>query len=335
MLHRSLALVLTMPLALACSSQSAYDDDWGAGLVTGGKADGLADSAKPLDFDQLGTGEVNEDSIVLFKIELQRGDQIEVEKKVTSGDLAPHFTLHRGLLSTIHSQSFDVDPDRLHKTYLIETTGTHFFAARAFQNQGSGAFTLQVTCNGGPCAGQFNPEPLDGDEAADCIRDAFVCAQEDLKQFNGAVGPARATSSFEGCLAASGTPSGSSCAIACNGAGTLGDEILDDLQVVCNEMKFDLQFFADQNDACFAEYDNCMHECMDGPQDLPTCYSFGFNGTCPTYAKALDSCGGSVEVDGDLACHLLCESTFGAHNDDLDTICEEDCGVDRPDDDFF
>jgi hypothetical protein len=58
------------------------------------------------------------------------------------------------------------------------------------------------------------------------------------------------------------------------------------------------------------------------------CWQNGFNGTCPGYARSHEACGGAFRADGARACTELCESTTGAHIDDLDTLCSSDSDCD-------
>jgi hypothetical protein len=57
------------------------------------------------------------------------------------------------------------------------------------------------------------------------------------------------------------------------------------------------------------------------------CWQDGFNGTCDSFARSHEACGGEIPADSAAECTEWCESTTGAHIDDLDTICgyDSDC----------
>jgi hypothetical protein len=326
------ALALLLTTSAACSSSTSYDEAWGASETLPAKAD---DFAEPIAFGQVKAGKLDEDALRVFKIRLHDGDKIEGVLRITSGDLRPDFTLFRGLTTSIRSTDFEVTTKRLEKTYELEDEGEFVFVVRAFQHQGEGEFAFELTCTGGPCAGEATP--IDAGEADACLHAAQACAFDKLPDFDGAVGPARARTIFQACLQEVREPGGKPCDEACTDADPDEDSTRRE---VCDDVIRDLPFFADASAACLRELDDCMDPCLDLGDDLggdpsepsllglpfATCWTFGFNGTCPGHARDMEACGGDLEADSVQACHSLCESTDGAWNDDLDTICTEACG---------
>ena len=327
--------LLSLMIFAACGTSRDYDPEWGSEeLAAGGKMDGLADDARVIEFGAASQGAVASTSIELFSMNVVAGDRFELEVEATSGDLNPHLTLHRGGFSSVSSESFALDGQKVTKTYVAASTGTYFVAVRAFRNEGAGQFSLRASCMGGPCAGEFpdvEPEPLNEEAVHGCLDQAFSCALEDIKRFNGAVGPVRAARAIHQCL-----ETDSFCAGMCDSSqpSLFEDETAEEIALdVCSAMTVDLQFYADQSDACLEVLDDCFDACGDG--DLGSifgyCYLFGFNGTCPNYARGRVECGGPFAEGSDAECHLFCESTVGVHNDDLDVMCEEECNSERPD----
>ncbi|MCP4449407.1 MAG: hypothetical protein GY811_29350 [Myxococcales bacterium] len=326
-------------LLAACSQSAHYQQDWGTDDIVSGKSDGLSDDAKPIAFGDTVDGSVSSTSIELYALDLQAGDALEVVMETTSGNLAPHATLHLGLFSTVHSSSFAVNGAVLTKTYVATSTGTHIIAARAFQNQGAGEYSLTTTCTGGPCSGASPPPIVDDLTEGDidfCLEEALACSLNEIKRFNGRVGPARARNALDACMEQTAAATGIACADTCDSPILILG--FGEAAFVCDQIVEDLQFYADQSDACEQVLDDCMEICTDSASVdgiFSVCYSFGFNSTCPSYALTRSECGGPFDEGTDEDCHLLCESTDGAIMDDLDTICEDDCGP-RPDvlDDF-
>ena len=168
-------------------------------------------------------------------------------------------------------------------------------------------------------------KPLDPEDAGVCIKVARECAFDKLPSFNGAVGAVRARSTFGECLEKTSLQSGASCKTACDSP---------EGRSICDGVIDILPFYADQTAACHAEFESCMSDCYDadgdagglenGPEEV--CLFNGFNNTCDGYARGHVVCGGSYADDSAEQCHALCESTFGAWNDDLDDICTMDCG---------
>lgn len=331
---RPAAMAATLFLA-ACGvteepTDVTYDPTWGDSLqVSDGKADFL-DLAPIIRFGEAETGEVDSRQLDAYKLELTRGDQIRVTKTVTTGDLSPDFSLFRSGVTSVRSSDFNVSPKSLVKTYTIDSTAKYLIAVRAFRNQGAGRYSIVVECTGGPCAGEF-PEPDDNEELdartiGDCIDDARKCSLDALPRYNGAVGPVRARSVFDGCLEKTGTSDGLSCAKACES---------DDAKFVCDDIVSSLPFYADQTQACTAELESCMDDCADMDDGTPDevfftnvsiCFSNGFNGTCDRLVRQLPACGGSL-TDETAVCYESCRSISGAWMDDLDTICSDDCGT--------
>ena len=317
-------------VALACSS-SEYDEDWGGDLPSDGRADGLGDDAIPIEFGQTRKGTVDEQSLVLYRIKLTKGDELTATMRRTKGDLSPDLALFFGLTSNVKSATFKVKDAVLTKTYVIGSTGAHFFAARAFQNKGAGSFEVTLECTGGPCDGEFEPELLSVEDADSCIARARKCAFKEMAQFGGDVGPARAASLFDGCLNMLGTEDGSSCSSACDDPD---DDFASKPSDVCESVVAQIPFYADQKAACLAEVDSCLEDCTDladGSIDdifdagFSRCWTFGFNGTCPSYARDHEACGGALEDGTSEQCHERCESIDGAWSDDLDDICDLAC----------
>lgn len=326
---RACLFVVATSLAAACTSAPIpYDDAWGAEDIPTGKADSLLDGAQVLAFDQVGTGFVDENQMDVYAIDLKGGDKITAIMKVTSGNLSPHFTLFFGGLSHVSSKTFDRATKKITKTYELTSTGRYFISVRAFQHQGEGNYEFSITCNGGPCAGEPVIRTLTVDEQAECITKARRCSFADLPRWNGFVGAARARSIFQGCLnAAQTTEDAVTCETAC-------DEV-DDAKPLCESIIGSLPFYADASSACLAELDDCMAICHGADNggsadELWTtaesiCWETGFNGTCDTYARGHEDCGGTYADDTNAQCHALCEATDGAWIDDLDTICSDSC----------
>lgn len=321
-------LALFFTLGFGCAD--SYDEGWGAGDVVGGKADGLADLAVPLEIGQTVSGTVDSQSMVLYRLRLHTGDRIVGREKVTSGDLSPHFSLFIGVERLFRSDTFDVGPAHLDKSYTIEESGTYFVSVRAFENRGSGSFDFVIECTGGPCAGEFADEPLSNDQAGDCIERARACAFDEMGRFNGAVGSTRARQLFEGCLDKL-TSRGASCAQACR-PGLAGD---DSPEKVCEEVIDALPLFADfDTPACIGALDECLAECAALAGSSPTlfsdlafarCWTFGLNGSCRGYASELEACGGAVDPTSSEECHLFCEATDGAWTADVSGLCSDRC----------
>jgi len=324
-LTASLLLASTL---FACASDDSYDDMWGSEEIVTGKADGLLDGAQILAFDEVGTGYVEKRQMDVFAIDLKGGDKITAVMNVTSGNLDPHFTLYDGPSIHVSSTTFTRATKKITKTYEIDSTGRHYIAVRAYQNQGAGKYSFKITCTGGPCAGQPVVRVLTIEEKAECIGAARTCSFAALPQYAGNVGPARARTVFEGCLDAAQTfADGVACDDACDGTeGT----------ALCNSVISALPFYADQSGACITELEECMDTCFENGNDadadselwetrLGICWEHGFNGNCDSYARGHAKCGGSYADDSNEECHALCESTDGAWMDDLDLICVEAC----------
>jgi hypothetical protein len=335
---RLVRFALASLLVAACANPGAYDEDWGADTeIASGKADGLLDSAQKLAFDEVGTGYVEGEQMDIYAIDLRGADKITAVMTRTSGDLDPSFTLYYGGSKYISSASFTRSGASITKTYELEfdDSGRYYVAVRPYQNRGAGNYTIKFSCSGGPCAGESVVRSLELAEKVECITKARTCSLAALPQWNGAVGAARARTIFQDCLAAALTDEeGSSCAAAC-------DEP-EQAKPLCESIISALPFYADQDAACFQTLNGCLEDCEgnsfggghwddDELWEMPVsiCWDGGFNGNCDSYARDHAACGGTYEEGSVEQCHEYCESTFGAWNDDLDTVCTEDCG-DRP-----
>lgn len=330
-MKKSIAAFSLLLIFSACAEKNDYDPNWGSGdLPLGdGKAD-VIDLAPPITFDKKVEGSVDETELDLYKISLTRGDKITLRKDVTKGDLRPDVSLFTRSGSSIRSDDFDVTSKRLTKNYTIGSSGEFLVVVRAFRNEGAGSYEVLATCDGGPCAGEF-PEPDPDDEfelfeAIDCIDAARICALNELPRFNGAVGEKRSESIFNDCIEKTGTSLGTSCAPAC--------DFSDDAADLCFDIKRSLPFYADQPAECTARVNECMDDCMDfGDFDgddffsttLGLCWSFGFNGNCDSLARSMPECGGDV-TNETAVCYEECLVMPGAFMDDMDVICEEECG---------
>ncbi len=283
---------------------------------------GVAALAPEIAFGETVGGHVDKKQLDLFGMDLKEGDKIKLEASIVEGDAKPDVTLFWGGHSKISSDQFTADGSKLSKSYVIEDAGTYVFAVRAFKAQASGRYTLKVTCTGGPCKGEPFVKPLEPEDAGECITLTRECAFDKLPSFDGNVGPVRARSTFEGCLGTTMLASGASCKTACDS---------EEGRRICDGVIDMLPFYADHLGACASELESCFDECSSdvgqglegGPEDQ--CLLSGFNGTCDSYARGHKSCGGSYADGSAEQCHALCESTFGAWNDDLDDICDMQC----------
>lgn len=258
-----------------------------------------------------------------YRIDLLRGDAITIRESITDGDAAPDALLFASGSTAVKSKSFQADGATLEKKFVIEDSGPHYIAVRAFKSTRAGRYSLVVECTGGPCAGDPIEEPVDEEQAAACITQARECSFAALPEVGKAVGPVRARALFEDCLA-KGSVGGVSCAPAC-------DEDL--ARPICDGIIGILPFYADQSAACHTRLGDCMEWCADAG-DNPTgleegsetmCLFDGFNSTCDSYARGHVDCGGTYADDTLEACDAECEASFGVWNDDLDTICVESC----------
>jgi hypothetical protein len=312
-------LVALHLFALACTS----DEPAVGNQVENATEKGLLGLAPPIAFGTKVTGAIKGKQLDAWGIDLKGGDKITVVEKVTSGNLKPDAQLFLSGYSKLSSAQHSVSGTTLTKSYVIETTGRYYFAVRAYQGQGEGDYSLEVTCTGGPCNGEPVVDTLDDDQAGDCVARARACAFDGLGAYDGNVGPVRARQLFEGCLATLTIESeGLSCKTACDEPERKG---------ICDGLIGLLPFYADQSAACIAELDECLEVCsedaggglVNGAEHI--CLLEGLNGTCDSFARGHADCGGSYTDDSNEECHAFCESTFGAWNDDLDTICTEQC----------
>lgn len=342
---RILRLVVTSLLSaslLAACAADSYDPDWDPnGPVGGGKADGLLDVLQVLTFGEVVEGDVGGNRSELYVIDLKRTDRIELAMTVTSGNLDPHLSLFYGTSTYIGSESWSRSGATLKKVYRVEDAGRYLIAVRAYQGQGSGDYKLTVTCAGGPCAGELPPPEvlsLPVDDVAECISKIRRCAFAALPAFNGAVGAARAKQIMDECSATSSLSDGSSCAGVCDWVGEDTNNEWDDAAPVCNSLEQALQFYADQPATCTAALDSCFGDCYGSgwgnsgdelyDTDEVICWSSTLNGNCDSFARSTAACGGTITAGSARECTELCESTTGAHVDDLDTICSSDSDCD-------
>ena len=294
--------------------------------------------APEMAFGETVAGSITGEQIDIWAVDLKVGDEVTITKRVDDGDLAPDLLLFRGSASgSIPSVSHNADGAELSKTYNVDHDSRYVIAIRAWQERGAGDYSLSVTCNGGPCAGEV-PDPvvapLDNAQKMECVMKARRCSMDNMHRYNGAVGPARARKLVNDCLAEvtiddwdSDLPR--SCENACD----------DDAEFVCDSLYKKLPWFADRNGECLQEWDSCMGECYslggDFDSDDELYYSTEvicahealFNGNCWWYVNDLQICGGQLELESDEACLSYCQNTTGAFMDDLDIICEEECGT--------
>ncbi|MEZ4365120.1 MAG: hypothetical protein R2939_02390 [Kofleriaceae bacterium] len=320
--------LLSLLAACAATPTGGYDDTWGSEIISSGKADGLLDDATVLALGASVRGNLGEDDLDIYRMDLAFGDRILLSQRVIAGDLAPHFTLYVGTTTSVRSATFAVRDDGLDKTYEITQSGRYFVGVRAYQGVGTGDYTLSAACTGGPCAGEPIVVPLTAETRGECLEAARECSFAALPAYDGAVGPARARTIFQGCLGRVTASGGEACGEACR------DD--DDAQAVCEDLISALPFYADQDATCLGELEDCMDSCVDAggggtPEEMwsteiAICWSNGFNGTCDGYARGHSRCGGDEYVTGSTeACYALCHATTGAWLDDLDDLCDQAC----------
>jgi hypothetical protein len=330
-MRRSGSLALFLLLSACTEHEAAYDDAWGSDILLGGKADGLLDTSMPIAYGDTVTGSVGHDALVLYRLRTQQNDRFTVTMAATSGDLNPHVQLFVGTFAFVDAVDIEVEPGRVTKEYVVASTGDHALVARAFKGEGAGEFELTLTCTRGPCAGEFPPpeEGLDAGDANRCISRARKCVTDRLPSLGTAVGPSRSRKLWDQCLAEQSTFDGESCETACEGTE------------ICDELVADLPFYADQPPACMARLTECMDACYDaGDVDendaledifgvrLPeeVCWSGPLSGSCRFWPRETEACGGPMPTAERAECMSLCRTTAGAWIDDLDILCEEECG---------
>lgn len=317
---------------IGCSDEGTtdYDPGWGGDqFVPNGKAD-LVDVAEPIEYGASAEGEVDSSQLDLYRLDVTNGDEFKITMDVLDGDLAPDASLFRSSGGSIGSENYSVEPNKLTKNFLADSSGTLLLVARAFRNQGAGAYKIAIECTGGPCNGEFiepDPDDVDLGDALTCVQDAFDCAFADLPSYNGRVGETRAASIFNGCLAREATWEGVSCAGSCDADNQLQD--------ICTSIIDTLPFYADQPAECLSTVDSCMDTCLgdeywdhDEPWDSPfaMCWTNGFNSSCSNFSRQMSACGGPVQNET-AVCYESCYASSGVFMDDLDVICEEECGT--------
>lgn len=321
--------LVAFSLLTACGdSTTTYDDSWGdSQLVSfGGKAD-LIDDVQAFDLGDGVEGQVTSRATDLYKISLTTGDKIKLVNTATSGDLNPSVSLYTRTGSSVRSDSYKVGDQKITKYFTADWTGEYLVAVRAYRNQGAGNYKVESACEGGPCAGEFNEPDTEilASDIVECIYDARECSFEKLPSYNGYVGTVRANSIFNKCLGQASTIDGYSCETACE---------LDDAGELCESIISELPFYADQTSTCVDTLNNCMDECAEfadwgwgdevWSSSLAMCQMNGFNGTCD-YVRELPECGGNL-TNETAVCYRECHVMPGAFIDDMDILCEEDCG---------
>jgi hypothetical protein len=338
----NLVVIIGFFLSACGGVDTSYNGDWLSDETLGAaKADGLLDNAQELSFNETVTGYVGGQQMDIYQMQLLAGDKFTLVKTVEDGDLNPHISLYYGYSDYISSSSWDKTDNVLSKTYKVDLAGTYYLAIRAYQEEGSGNYSLVASCVGGPCAGEY-PDPvsdLSREEVAECIALARKCAFEKMAQYNGAVGPIRANTLLEDCLEESSLDEGYSCRGACE--MTLQDQWgnAEQAAYMCDDIKEGIIFYADQGEECLIELETCLDQCMyqagndyfDEVYDfsltpISICWSTGFHGTCDSYARGHKKCGGQLWAEDTLMeCYGQCNSIDGAWIDDLDNICDEAC----------
>lgn len=309
-----------------CSSSTGSFDPGAepAGLgeqVTRGKADGAFGSTE-ISIGDTVTGETAGDGIVLYALELETNDQLEVRITRTSGDLEPAAYFYRGTETFVRPDHFDVSPSNVVLDFTIATGGQHHIVVKAHHGAGAGGFELEVTCTGGPCDGG---SMLTGvRRQSECIQDAARCAVAALPAYDGRVGAVTAQRVFDGCLA----DQGSDCEHACDGS-----EDLDSI-IVCETIVDRLPALADQPVACH----DTLNACLDGCEEIGGFYGFehisesaaancwdGYNGNCLEYIDAHASCGGDLDEGSVGECYAYCSATEGAWDEGPWDGCTDHC----------
>ncbi len=318
---RSLAPWCLAPLAALVACETA--ETTGSESSDATEARGLLALAPTLELGDTVTGQFEGGQLDAYRIDLLRGDSITVRETITDGDAAPDALLFASGSTAVKSKSFDAEGGTLEKTFVIDDSGPHYIAVRAFKSTQAGRYSLVVECTGGPCAGDPIEEPVDEEQAGECLRLARECAFAALPAAGSSVGPVRARAIYEGCLGEVSV-AGVSCAPACDSEAA---------RRICDDAIGMLPFYADQSSACHARLGGCMETCYEAGADAggldegseAMCLLDGFNSTCDGYARGHVDCGGTYADETLEECHAACEASFGVWNDDLDTICSEDC----------
>jgi hypothetical protein len=308
-------------LAVACEQAPSTD------TAHATEAGGVLGYAPKIAFGKTVKGTIRDGQIDVWAIDLKGGDKLKLVEKVVKGDLAPDAALFLGASQKIKSASHQAAPKTLTKTYAVKSTGRYYVVVSAYKGKGAGDYSLKVTCTGGPCNGEPVVVELDDVQANDCLGRARPCALA-AATADGSVTVTEARAMLKSCLGKTTLEDeGLSCKTACD---------RPEHNEVCEGFVKLLPFYASKPAACLAELNDCVEACQegDGPTDAATlfdmpeyvCLQGGFNGNCDSYARGHEDCGGNEYADDTSAeCHAFCESTFGAWNDDLDTICVENC----------
>ncbi len=331
---RTLSLGLSlMLLAPACDSGASASDDAPEITGVGGKSD-LADLAKPLAYDTVVSGDVDDGDFVLFRLEGERGDsQIEVEVRKTGGSFDPRADVYTPIGTDIRHDdgSFRRTDDGSVKTVTLPfVSDDPLVAVSAHGGDGSGTFELTVRCISGACAGEVDPvndaAPF---HASICIEDARDCL------FNQSPASGQGLSVLATCLQTSSGIDGT-CANAC--------ENDDDSREACTRMAAAAEDLNARGDSCVEVLDECVDECMlqeeNSPfaeDEEPIFLSTGvarcwldpnFFGTCDEFARDTAECGGDRSSVDDMnygMCFNYCEAFTGGWQSDVDESCDEYC----------
>jgi hypothetical protein len=109
----------------------------------------------------------------------------------------------------------------------------------------------------------------------------------------------------------------------------------DRIDGICDEFIAELPFYADESAECTEVLNDCIDICYDmagfspfgsEPEAEAICFNGPLGGQCGRFARDHEHCGGTVPVNSGAECRALCETTSGAWIDDLDVICDEECG---------
>jgi hypothetical protein len=326
---------------VAASALAACDAETGS--TVDAHTEGALGFAPPIAYGASVTGQVASPQLDIWALKVKAGDAFRLTETVSGGDLKPDLVVFRGTVRDhLPSTDYDAAETSLRKDYETDRDGTYYVVVRGYRNQGAGSYTLQAECLAGPCAGETPPPPvveLDDQQKAECVRKARECSVAALPAYNGYVGSVRAKQIFDRCLGETTVESWesdipASCAPACQG---------EDEAYVCDAIVSLLPWLADQTPECIDTYNGCIEDCYDagygqadeavleGGEGVCTTGEAAFNGSCVD-VRDLTTCGGRWEPDSCEACYIECYYTFGAWNDDLDTICTDACACERSDD---
>jgi hypothetical protein len=307
-------------LAFACSSSETNEGSAEADYTREG---GLVGQAPKLTLGRAATGSIKNGQIDAWGLDLKGGDKITVVETIRRGTLTPDFGFFRSGIIYVPSASHEALPRKLTKHYVIPATGRYYLGIAPYQGRGNGDYSIKVTCTGGPCNGEPMIVELDPWQKNLCTKKARECALTRARpaNANANVTLTQAKAAWKSCLEEATLPGGESCKPAC-------DE--GEAKTTCETITKLVPFYAKKPTACTAALKDCMVSCEQAGDNSEAsedqCLINGFNNTCDGYAKQLTACGGPNAPESKAACHSLCEANFGVWNDDLDTICTEECG---------